>query len=227
SALAVRERRALPGAAMKISVKWLRELCPVQLDDGEIARRLTMAGLEVEGREVRSVGPGVVAARIASCRKIEGSDHLTVCEVDDGQGATHQVVCGAPNAAAGMVVPFARPGARLPGGTEIRRAKLRGVESAGMLCSQRELGLSDDHSGLMILPREARIGALLDELLGLPDTVFEVNVTPNRPDALSHLGIARELSALTGVPVRIPQPQPAGSGTLGAEIEITDAQRCP
>ena len=211
---------------MKISVKWLRELCPVQLGDDEIAGRLTMAGLEVEGREMRSVGPGVVAARIASCKKIEGSDHLTVCEVDDGSGV-HQVVCGAPNAAADTVVPFARPGAKLPNGMEIRRAKLRGVESEGMLCSQRELGLSDDHSGLMILPRETRAGAPMDEVLGFPDTIFEVNVTPNRSDALSHLGIARELSALTGVPVRAPAAKAAGSGKLPARVDVEDAARCP
>src|SRR5438067_105283 len=161
---------------MKISVKWLRELCPVQLGDDEIAGRLTMAGLEVEGRS-----------------------------------GVHQVVCGAPNAGADTVVPFARPGAKLPNGMEIRRAKLRGVESEGMLCSQRELGLSDDHSGLMILPRETRVGAPMDEVLGFPDTILEVNVTPNRPDALSHLGIARDLSALTGVPVRAPAAKAAGS----------------
>ena len=185
---------------MKISVRWLRELCPVTLSDDEIARKLTFAGLEIEGRESRAIGPGVVAARIVKTEPIAGSDHLSVCQVDDGAG-THQVVCGAQNFKAGDLVPMARVGAKLPNGLEIRRAKLRGVESAGMLCSQRELGLSEDHSGLMILPREARIGAPLDELLGLPDTVFEVNVTPNRPDALSHLGIARELSALTGVAI--------------------------
>ncbi|HZX93320.1 MAG TPA: phenylalanine--tRNA ligase subunit beta [Myxococcales bacterium] len=211
---------------MKISLKWLRELCPVSLDDDEIAHKLTGIGLEVEGREQRSIGPGVVAARVVTRKPVEGSDHLSLCQVDDGAG-THQVVCGAQNYAAGDVVPMARPGAKLPNGMEIRKAKLRGVESEGMLCSQRELGLSDDHAGLMILPRDARIGAPLDELLGLPDTVLEVNVTPNRPDALSHLGIARELSAITGVPVRVPRTQPAGKGELPARVDVEDAQRCP
>jgi phenylalanyl-tRNA synthetase beta chain len=211
---------------MRISVRWLRELCPVTLSDDEIADKLTSVGLEVEGRERRTIGDGVVAARIVSAAPIAGSDHLSVCQVDDGAG-THQVVCGAQNYAAGDVVPMARPGARLPNGMEIRRAKLRGVESAGMLCSQRELGLSEDHSGLMILPRETRVGTSLDALLGLPDTILEVNVTPNRPDALSHLGIARELSAITSVPVRIPAIQPAGKGTLPARIDIEDTQRCP
>src|SRR5262249_50023498 len=128
---------------------------------------------------------------------------------------------------AGDVVPMARPGAKLPNGMEIKRAKLRGVESDGMLCSPRELGLSEDHAGLLILPRETKIGVALDELLGLPDAIFEVNVTPNRPDALSHVGIARELSALTGVPVRLPQVAPAGEAKVPAGVHDEDPQRCP
>jgi phenylalanyl-tRNA synthetase beta chain len=211
---------------MKISLRWLRELCPVSLSDDEIAARLTAIGLEVEGRERRAIGEGVVAARVVSRTPVEGSDHLSLCSVDDGQG-THAVVCGAQNYAAGDLVPMARPGATLPNGVVIKRAKLRGVQSDGMLCSQRELGLSDDHSGLMILPRDAKVGTPLDELLGLPDTVLEINVTPNRPDALSHLGIARELSAVTGVAVRMPSAQPAGKGELPARVEVSDPQRCP
>jgi len=211
---------------MKISLKWLRELCPLTLSDDEIARKLTSIGLEVEGNEKRGIGPGVVAARVVTRTPIAGSDHLSLCQVDDGAG-THQVVCGAPNYAAGDIVPMARPGAKLPDGTEIRRAKVRGAESEGMLCSPRELGLSDDHSGLMILPRDVPIGKPLDELLGLPDTILEVNVTPNRPDALSHVGIARELSAITGVPVRIPEARHAEKRELPARIDVDDAQRCP
>lgn len=211
---------------MKISVKWLRELCPVTLSDDEIARRLTLAGLEVEGRESRAVGPGVVAARVVSRTSVPGSDHLSVCQVDDGAGQ-HQVVCGAQNYDAGDVVAMARPGATLPNGLQIKKAKLRGVESNGMLCSQRELGLSDDHAGLLLLPRDARLGTPLDELLGLPDTVFEVNVTPNRPDALSHLGIARELSALTSVPLRLPKALPAGDAKVPAHVHDDDPARCP
>jgi phenylalanyl-tRNA synthetase beta chain len=211
---------------MKISLNWLRELCPVTLSDDEIAEKLTAIGLEVEGREKRGLGPDVVAARVASREPVAGSDHLSVCQVEDGAG-THQVVCGAQNYAAGDIVPMARPGARLPNGTEIRRAKLRGVDSAGMLCSHRELGLSEDHAGLMILPRDVRIGTPVDELLGFPDTILDINVTPNRPDALAHLGIARELSAITGVPVRVPETQAAGKGELPARVDIEDRQRCP
>lgn len=211
---------------MKVSVRWLRELCPVQISDDEVAQKLTFAGLEIEGREIRRIGEGVVAARVVTRKPIAGSDHLSVCAVDDGSG-THQVVCGAQNYAEGDVVPLARPGATLPNGLQIRKAKLRGVESSGMLCSQRELGLSEDHSGLFILPRDTSLGASLDELLGLPDTIFEVNVTPNRPDALSHLGVARELSALTAVPVRVPEAQPAGEGKLPAGVHDEDPERCP
>jgi phenylalanyl-tRNA synthetase beta chain len=211
---------------MKISLKWLRELCPANLSDDEIARKLTLAGLEVEGRQTISIGPDVVAARVTSRDPVPGSDHLSLCKVDDGNG-THQVVCGAQNYQAGDIVPMARPGATLPNGMQIKKAKLRGVESNGMLCSERELGLSEDHAGLMILPPESKIGTRLDELLGLPDTVFEINVTPNRPDALSHLGVARELSALTGVPVATPKTKPSGAGSLPAKVEIQDAQRCP
>ena len=211
---------------MKISVRWLRELCPVTLSDDEIARKLTSIGLEVEGTEKRAIGAGVVAAQVVTRTPISGSDHLSLCQVDDGAG-THQVVCGAPNYAAGDIVPMARAGTKLPDGTEIRRAKVRGVESNGMLCSPRELGLSDDHSGLMILPPDVPVGTPLDEVLGLPDTILEVNVTPNRPDALSHLGIARELSAITAVPVRIPEARLAEKGELPARVDIEDVQRCP
>jgi phenylalanyl-tRNA synthetase beta chain len=211
---------------MKISLKWLRELCPVEISDDEIATRLTAAGLEVEGRTTLAIGPDVVAARVASKEPVKGSDHLNLCQVDDGSG-THQIVCGASNYQAGDIVPLARVGAHLPNGMEIKRAKLRGVESHGMLCSERELGLSEDHAGLMILPRQTVPGSSMNDVLGLPDTVFELNITPNRPDALSHLGIARELSAITGTPLRSTTEPSAGSGTLPAKVEIRDAQRCP
>jgi phenylalanyl-tRNA synthetase beta chain len=211
---------------MRVSLRWLRELCPVDLSGDEIAHRLTFAGMEVEGRESRSIGPGVVAAQVVTRTPIEGTDHLSVCQVNDGAGV-HQILCGAQNYSAGDLVPLARPGAVLPGGLTIKATKLRGVQSSGMLCSPRELGLSDDHSGLLILAPGTPLGKPLDEVLGLPDTIFEINVTPNRPDALSHLGIARELSALTGTPVRLPFIQPAGKGELPARVDIEDPQRCP
>lgn len=216
---------------MKLSVNWLRELCATDLPPDDLARRLTFAGFEVEGREERTLGKDadVVSARITGAEKIAGSDHLTVCQVDDGRG-THQVVCGAQNFKVGDVVPMAPPGAVLPGGQKIARAKLRGVESSGMLLSARELGLSDDHSGLLILPRDTPVGKPLSELLGLPDVILELNVTPNRPDALSHLGIAREAHALTGAALHVPQPRLAeGDKRIDglAKVDVEDPKRCP
>ncbi|MFL5454530.1 MAG: phenylalanine--tRNA ligase subunit beta [Myxococcales bacterium] len=215
---------------MRISVNWLRELCPTDLDVPEIARRLTLAGFEVEAIEQRTLPDGIVSAKIVSAEKVPGSDHLSVTRVDDGTG-THQVVCGAQNFQVGDVVPMARPGTTLPGGMRIERAKLRGIESSGMLCSGRELGLSEDHSGLLLLPRETPVGVDIGKLLGLPDTVFEINVTPNRPDALSHFGTARELSALTGTPARLPPSSLDDSGEhvidAAARVDVEDAERCP
>ena len=215
---------------MRISVNWLRELCPTDLDAEEIARRLTLAGFEVEATEQRMLTAGVVSARIVAAEKVPGSDHLSVTRVEDGT-ATHQVICGAQNFQVGDVVPLARPGSTLPDGKRIERAKLRGIESAGMLCSARELGLSDDHSGLLILPRETEPGVRLGELLGLPDVVLEINVTPNRPDALSHFGIARELAALTGAKARLPPSSLDDSGEsvvdTAARVDLEDPQRCP
>lgn len=219
---------------MKISVQWLRELLPVALSAEEIAARLTGVGFEVEGREERALPGGeggIVAAQVRARKPVEGSDHLSVCEVDDG-AQRFQVVCGAQNYQAGDVVPLARVGAVLPGGQAITRAKLRGVESAGMLCSARELGLSDDHSGLLILPRDTKLGTPMAALLGLPDTVLDVNVAPNRPDALSHLGLARELAALTGGAVRVPgaggaRTVDARSAASAARVDVEDAEGCP
>ena len=211
---------------MRISLKWLRELCPVELTDDEIAGKLTMAGLEVEGRHARGIGPNIVAAKVVSVAPVPGSDHLSVCIVDDKNGR-HQVVCGAKNFAADDVVAYARPGAKLPGGSKIEVAKVRGVESAGMLLSERELGLSDDHSGLLLLPAGSPLGQAVDSILAVPDTLFEINVTPNRPDALSHVGIARELAALAGLSVRMPPAPPAGIGALPARVDVEDAERCP
>jgi phenylalanyl-tRNA synthetase beta chain len=226
---------------VKISLNWLKELCPTPLPAAEVAARLTAAGLEIEGREERGLPvqkpapgapAGVVAAKVLVRAPVPGSDHLSLCDVDDGT-QVWKVVCGAQNYAAGDVVPLARIGAELPGGLTIRQAKLRGVESQGMLCSARELGLSDDHSGLLHLAKDARLGTPVEELLGLPDTVFEVNVTPNRPDALSHLGVARELAALLGVPLQTPAPalgaetlDPAAPVHAKAQVQIDDPQRC-
>ncbi|HWJ04893.1 MAG TPA: phenylalanine--tRNA ligase subunit beta [Steroidobacteraceae bacterium] len=184
---------------MRISLQWLGEWVDGTLPEAkDLAARLTMAGLEIEGVEAAAPPlPGVVVAHIVERVKHPNADTLSVCTVDTGAEQV-QIVCGAPNARAGIKVPLATIGARLPGGLEIKKAKLRGVESFGMLCSARELGLSEESNGLLELPAELRTGAPLVEALGLDDTILEVNLTPNRGDCMSVVGIAREVVALTG-----------------------------
>jgi phenylalanyl-tRNA synthetase beta chain len=189
---------------MQFSEQWLRSLVNPPLDSEALGHMLTMAGLEVE--EAVAAAPafsGVVVARIIEAGKHPNADKLKVCKVDAGQDVLLQIVCGAPNAAAGMMVPCAIVGARLPG-LEIKAAKLRGVESFGMLCSARELGLSEDHAGLLELPPDAPVGQDVREFLALDDTLFTIKLTPNRSDCLSVAGIAREVAALTGLPVALP-----------------------
>ncbi|HET7669206.1 MAG TPA: phenylalanine--tRNA ligase subunit beta, partial [Burkholderiales bacterium] len=187
---------------MNVPESWLRSFCNPGLSGEELAERLTMAGLEVEAYE--SAGPqfdGVVVGEITDVQRHPNADKLTVCTVDTG-GEKLQVVCGAPNVRKGMRAPLARVGARLPG-LQIQKSSLRGVESAGMLCSARELGLSDDHSGLLEV--DADVGADVRKVLGLDDKVFTLKLTPNRADALSVLGVAREVSALTGAKLEQPR----------------------
>ncbi len=214
---------------MRISLKWLAEYVDLPAPE-ELARRLTAVGLEVEGIERTGQGlEGVVAARILSSESHPNAEKLSVTTVDRGDGAPLQIVCGAKNYAVGDVVPLAQVGAVLPGGQKIERARLRGVESSGMLCSARELGLDADASGLLLLPREVAPGTPVAAALGLDDVLFEVNVTPNRPDALSHLGIAREVAAILGTRVRTPAPRLAEQGPAAAErvrVRIEAPDRC-
>jgi phenylalanyl-tRNA synthetase beta chain len=182
---------------MRISVNWLNEWLGSPAEPRDLAHRLTMAGLEIEAVEPAAPPlPGVVVGEIVERVKHPDADALSVCQVEAG-GERLQIVCGAPNARAGMKAPLATIGARLPGGMEIRKAKLRGVESFGMLCSARELGLSEDASGLLELPAELVPGQPISEALGLDDTVLEVNLTPNRGDCMGVLGVAREAALLT------------------------------
>ena len=194
---------------MKFSESWLRTLVNPGWTSEQLAHALTMAGLEVE--ESHTAAPdfrGVVVGQIMALGKHPNADRLNVCQVDAGQANLLNIVCGAPNVAVGMKVPCALIGATLPpaaGGDgvpfEIKRAKMRGVESEGMLCSARELGLSDDHAGLLLLATDAPIGADVRAVLDLDDRVLTVKLTPNRADALSLIGIAREVAALSGAPL--------------------------
>ena len=181
---------------MKFSLNWLKRWVDTDLDAQSLADRLTASGLEVE--EIESLGghfDDVVIARITECHPHPDADKLQVCTVDDGRGESLQIVCGAPNARAGLQAPLARIGARLGEDLEVKSAKLRGVESQGMLCSARELGLGDDHSGLLELPDDALLGQALSELLEIDDFRLTLNLTPNRADCLSIRGIARDVAA--------------------------------
>ncbi|EHK67279.1 phenylalanine--tRNA ligase subunit beta [Achromobacter arsenitoxydans] len=190
---------------MQFPESWLRTLVNPPIATDELAHRLTMAGLEVE--DTAPAAPafsGVVVAHIVEIAPHPDADKLRVCQVDDGSGERLQIVCGAPNAAAGLKVPLARVGAELPGGMKIGVAKMRGVQSSGMLCSARELGLSQDHAGLLELPADMVPGQSIREALDLDDTLFTLKLTPNRSDCLSILGVAREVAALTGAPLSVP-----------------------
>lgn len=214
---------------MQFSEKWLRSLVNPPLDSDALGHLLTMAGLEVE--EAEQVAPSftsVVVARIVETEKHPNADKLKVCKVDVGQGELLQIVCGAPNAAAGMLVPCAKVGAVLPGDFAIKAAKLRGVDSYGMLCSARELGLSEDHSGLMELPADLPVGQDIRAALALDDIRFTIKLTPNRADCLSLTGVAREVAALTDAALRLPGAD-AVVPTLDARrgIVLDAPEACP
>jgi phenylalanyl-tRNA synthetase, beta subunit, non-spirochete bacterial len=182
---------------MKFSVNWLREFVDLPKNAEEIAELLTQAGVETENIETRGAKIGnVIVAQITVSSRHPNADRLTVCELDDGSGQMRRIVCGATNYKVGDKVPLALPGAVLPNGLEIRKSKLRGVESEGMLCSAIELGLGEDAAGLLILSPEAKVGAPISDLFP-SDTILDVEITPNRGDLLSHFGLAREIAALT------------------------------
>jgi phenylalanyl-tRNA synthetase beta chain len=216
---------------MQFPESWLREFCNPPLTARQIAETLTMGGLEVE--DLRPVAPPfekVVVGEIKECVQHPNADRLRVCQVDVGQGALLNIVCGAPNARVGIKVPTALVGAVLPPGDdgkpfEIRLGKLRGVESQGMLCSARELKLSEDHSGLLELDASAPVGKSARDVLQLDDHVFTLKLTPNLAHALSVYGVARELSALTGAPLKEPKfepVKPAHDAKLKVKVSAPD-----
>jgi len=194
---------------MKITHRWLKEFVETDLDVRAVADRLTNAGIGVE--QISPVVEGLSGVVVGEIEAIVGdlgtgaTGHHTWLVRVALPGRHYSVVCGAPNAAPGLRAAFAPPGARLPGLGEVKAAKIRGAVSEGILCSERELGISDDHSGLLLLPAEAPLGADLSTYLGLDDWVLDIEITPNRPDALSVVGVAREVAALTGAPFRFPK----------------------
>ncbi len=213
---------------MKFSERWLRSLVNPALDSAALSHLLTMAGLEVEALEpVAAEFSGVVVARVLAVAPHPDADRLRVCQVDAGNGETLQIVCGAPNVHEGALVPCAQVGAKLPG-FEIKQAKLRGVASAGMLCSARELGLADSVDGLLLLPADAPVGQAIRDYLHLDDVLYTLKLTPNRSDCLSLAGVAREVAALTEAPLNLPQiaATPVTS-TRTQSVEVNTASACP
>lgn len=214
---------------MKFSVNWLKQWVKLDLSAEQLAVRLTASGLEVDSLSpVAAEFDGVVVAKIESCSPHPDADKLSLCKVNDGGAELLQIVCGAPNARAGIKVPLARVGAHLGSDFQIKKAKLRGVESNGMLCSARELGLSDDHSGLMELPADAEPGANFRDSLALDDHSIEIDLTPNRADCLSIRGLARDVSASCASEFIDRDIQPvAATSDSRLPICIEDIAACP
>jgi len=213
---------------VNISEQWLREWVSPSLTTDALAHQITMAGLEVDSiAPVAGSFSGVVVAEIISAEQHPDADKLRVCEVSTGDG-TVQIVCGAPNARAGLKAPLAKVGAVLPGDFEIKKAKLRGLESQGMLCAEKELGLSDNFDGLMELSADAPVGADVRDYLQLDDKIIEVDLTPNRADCLSVMGIAREVGLLNDMPVNALNYQKV-TPTIDDSfpVELVAADRCP
>ena len=217
---------------MKISLNWLKNY--IQLDGistKEIVEKLTMSGLEVEDYiDQNKIYFGIVVGFIKEVKKHPDADKLTVCTVNDGN-SDFQVICGAANISEGQNIVFAKIGSVIPNGNmEIKKVKIRGVESFGMICAEDELELSDDHSGIMVLDSKLNAGTPISEALNLDDVILEVAITPNRPDALSHLGVARDLSAIFNSDLRIPKIEYQESQQdikQLAKVEIQDQINCP
>jgi len=213
---------------MKFTYNWLKQYVEFAWSPQELAEKLTFAGIEVE--DIQTLGgkipEQVVIAQILSSEKHPNADKLTVCRVNDGVGE-RQIVCGAKNYKVGDKVPLALPGAAMAAGFAIKESKLRGMVSQGMMCSAEELGLSKGEDGLLILPADAPVGKKFAEYVGPGDTVFDIEVTPNRPDWLSVIGIAREVSALTGNPLTLPSVSLSESGEIAASVTVTAPDLCP
>ncbi len=215
---------------MQVSLRWLRDYIDIELSPEELADRLTMAGLEVDSiGEVSPGFSGVVVAQILSIKPHPGSEKLSLCQVTTGE-ETFPVVCGAKNIHAGDIVPLAKVGATIPGGYTIKSSRLRGEPSEGMLCSEEELGIGEDATGIMMLPKDLTLGADLSSALNLKDISFDIGITPNRSDCLSIIGVAREIAAITGKKVRYPGIDLSeGTDDINdlTSVEILNPDLCP
>src|SRR5436305_2026680 len=217
---------------MRVPLLWLREYCSPELDTAAVADRLTMTGTNVEAIHSHGVAAveNFVVGRVLSAEKHPEADRLSVCTVDDGQGQPRQIVCGAPNVAAGQTVAVARPGAVMPDGTALDKRKLRGIESDGMILAEDELAIGTEHAGILVLDRDGLPpGTPLAELIELSTDVLELELTSNRPDCLGIFGVARELHAATGAPLSAPpwSEDPGSDGALeGVSVEVRCREPC-
>ena len=217
---------------MKISLNWIKDYIDLSgISTEEIVEKLTMCGLEVEDYvDQNKTYSGIVVGLVKEVQKHPNADKLTICTVFDGKSDL-QVICGAPNVKEGLNVAFAQIGSIIPNGNmEMKKVKIRGVESNGMICAEDELGLSDDHSGIMILNNDLSAGTQISEALKLNDVILEIAITPNRPDALSHLGVARDLSAIFNRDLRIPKidlQESQNDTNQLAKVDIEDRINCP
>ncbi|MFZ0090072.1 MAG: phenylalanine--tRNA ligase subunit beta [Solirubrobacteraceae bacterium] len=217
---------------MRVPLEWLHAYCAPRLDAFALAERLAMSGTEVERVERHGVSApaNFVVGKVVSAQPHPDADRLRVCQVDTGDGAASQIVCGAPNVAAGQTVAVARPGAVMPDGTRLKVAKLRGQPSNGMILAEDELAIGTDHDGIMVLPAELRAGTPLDQVLPITTDVLVVEVTPNRPDCLAIYGIAREAHAATGAALAPPpwREDPGSDGPLNAATVVVECpELCP
>lgn len=214
---------------MRVPITWLNEYCDSGMEIDKLAERLAMTGTEVE-RIVRHGAPtdeSFVVGKVLTCEKHPDADKLSVTTVDVGDGEPKTIVCGAPNVAAGLTVPVVLPGGELPGGMKIKKAKLRGIESNGMILSERELEISEDHDGIMVLSDELAAGSPLVEVFPPGQDVLELEITPNRPDCLGVHGVAREVHAITGNPLAELETGPSPEGDETFTIEVEDHDLCP
>ncbi len=213
---------------MLLSLKWLQEFVPFTHSAKELGERLTMLGLELEEilRPFDNIEP-IVVGHVVECAKHPEADKLSVCKVDVGQDEMLDIVCGAPNIAQGQKVPVALVGTKMPDGLVIKKAKLRGQASFGMICSERELGLTDDHSGIMVLPNDAKVGLKLVDYLDLDREVLNISITPNRADCMSVLGLAREVAMAYDLPLTMPSFElELSEREYNVDVSIDDASLC-
>ncbi len=216
---------------MKASYNWLHEYCDFSHTPNELAELLTWLGMEVDS--VEKIGANwtdVVVGKVLTCEPVPKTDHLSHCTVDVGVEESLSIVCGAPNVAVGQIVPVAIVGAVLPGDFKITKRKLRGVTSQGMICSEVELEISEEGSGIMILPDSCELGAPVEKYIGQRDYVLDIEVTMNRPDCLSHVGIAREIAAVTRLKLKMPPTDVIESDELASDfvsVDIVAPTKCP